>query len=97
MSLRCSKDWRVVIPRILEFLKLPSLTSLVVDAAPELPALFSGFPTISFGEPLPTLAKLPEMEVYLGGGAGQVRFRSPSQAVLDHWAIGEPSGRAAHS
>jgi hypothetical protein len=94
MSLRCSKDWRVEIPRILEFLKLPGLTSLVVDAAPELP---TPFPATSFGEHLPTLAELPEMEVYIPGGVGRVRFRSPSQAVLDYRAIGEPSGRAAYS
>jgi hypothetical protein len=98
MSLRCSEDRKVEvgIPRILGFLKLPKLTSLVVNAVPELPRGLPTLPVASFDEHLPNLAELPEMEVRTRGEIGQVRFRSPSQAVLEYRVVAQPLGEIAY-
>jgi hypothetical protein len=90
MSLVCSEGWGARIPPILGFLKLPNLTSLSVDTVPELPSPFPVLPITSFGEHLPNLAELPEMEVYMKVETGRVRFRSPSQAVLDYRTVTHP-------
>jgi hypothetical protein len=96
MSLCRSKDWRVGIPRILDFLRLPKLTSLVVDAVPKLPRPLPTLPYTSFGERLPNLAELPEMEVYTCGEIDQVNFRSSSQAVLEYRAVARPLGETGY-
>ena len=96
MSLRCSKDWKVGIPPVLEFLKLPSLVSLLADAVPELPSPFPIFPGTSFSEHLPNFAELPEMEVFMRVGTGRVKFRSSSQAVLDCWTVTRSFGDIAY-
>ena len=90
MSLHCSKDEEAGIPRVLEFLKLPNLASLVVDTMSEWPWSFSALPPTCFGEHLPNLAELPEMEVHTHTESSEINFRSPSQAVLG--AIARPLG-----
>jgi hypothetical protein len=90
MGMFCSEGRGARIPPILGFLKLPNLTSLSMDTVPELPSPFPVLPVTSFGEHLPNLAELPEMEVYMEADTGRVRFRSPSQAVLDCWSIAQP-------
>ena len=92
MSLCRSGNWKVGIPPVLEFLKLPKLISLIVDAVPTLPRSFPALPATSFGEHLPNLAELPEMEVYARGETGRVSFRSPSQAVLEYRGVARPLG-----
>jgi hypothetical protein len=87
MSLRCSERWRMGVPRILQFLELPNLTSLVVDTEPESASPFPVLPVTSFGKHLPNLAELTEVEVYADYKIGRVRFRSPSRAVLECRAL----------
>jgi hypothetical protein len=96
MSLHCSKDQEMGIPRILQFLKLPKLTSLLVYTEPKFSSPFPALPITSFGEYLPNLAELPEMEVYTNIGTGRVCFRSPSQAMLDYWVIAQSLGEATY-
>jgi hypothetical protein len=93
MSLCRSEGWKVGIPPILGFLRLPKLTSLVVDAVPKLPHTF---PVTPFGERLPNLAELPEMEVCMRGEVCRIGFRSPSQAVLEYRAIARPLGETTY-
>jgi hypothetical protein len=98
MSLCRSEDSKAGIPSILDYLTLPNLTSLVVDAVPEFPRSFPILPAISkfFGEHLPTLAELPEMEVYMHGETGRVNFRGPSQAMLGYRVVGQPLGETPY-
>jgi hypothetical protein len=85
-------DEKVGISHILGFLKLPNLTSLVVEAVPELRWPSPTLPVISFGEHLPNLAELPEMEVYTDDESDRVDFQSPSQAMLEYLVIARPLG-----
>ena len=96
MSLHCSKDRKMGIPRILQFLKLPKLTSLLVYTEPKFASPFPALPITSFGEHLPNLAEFPEMEVYTNIRIGRVCFRSPSQAMLDYWVIAQSLGEATY-
>jgi hypothetical protein len=96
MSLCRSGDWKVGVPPILDFLILPNLTSLAVDEVSRLPRAFRTLPVASFGERLPNLAELPEMEVRMCGEIGRVGFRSPSQAVLEYRAIARPLGEKTY-
>ena len=73
------------IPNLLEFLKLPSLTSLVVSGIWGMRWPFDTLPAISFSENLPNFAELPEMEVGMCREQNRVAFRSPSQATLDYY------------
>ena len=81
ISLRCFTKG---IPNILEYLKLPNLTSLFFDAAAESPWPFPTLPVTSFDEHLPNFAELPEMEVYMSRQHDRVFLRSPSQALLEY-------------
>ena len=80
MTLHCS-DGKV--PDFLEFLKLPSLTSLVIDGVQNLPQSFAILPDTPFAINLPNFAELPEMTVATYLQPNRVSFRSSSQATLD--------------
>jgi hypothetical protein len=75
---------------IVESLKLPNLTSLRVQSAhsdffPD-PIL----PVAHFGENLPNLAELPELQIDLGTPSSEISFRGPSQAVFSWIMPGRP-------
>ena len=72
------------VPDLLESLKLPSLTSLIVGGTRNLGRPFAILTVTPFSENLPNLAQLPEMEVTMGRQQNKVSFRSPSQATLDY-------------
>jgi hypothetical protein len=93
MLLWCYKDEKAGIPHILEFLKLPSLTSLTVEMMPGLRWPFPTLPVTSFGERLPNFAELPQMEVNTGD---RVTLRSTSQAVLECLTNGRCLGEAPY-
>ena len=84
------------IPDLLEFLKLPSLTSLVVDGIWSLYRPFVIFPVSPFSENIPNFAQLPEMEVATHYQQNRVSFRSPSQATLDYYVVAPPSQWGFH-
>ena len=86
MSLSASSraEMAVRIPHILEFLRLPGLTSLRLRAMPKLVTFRPVFPVTTFDEHLPNLAELPELHVKLGMSSGEVTFRSPSHATLEY-------------
>jgi hypothetical protein len=75
---------QVHLPHILEFLHLPKLTLLCVQAIPRLIRYHPLFPVTPFGKHLPNLAELPELQVNMGMSSGEVTFRSPSQAALKY-------------
>lgn len=81
MALRCSDG---EIPNLLEFLELPSLTSLVVDQVPISLGSFPILPVSSFNESLPNFTQLPEMGIRTCYQYSEVSFRGPSQATLDY-------------
>jgi len=74
----------VRIPHILEFLRLPSLTSLRLRAMPKLVTFRPIFPVMTFDEHLPNFVELPELQVRLGTSSGEVTFQSASQATLEY-------------
>ena len=90
MSLRSS--WGDI-PNLLEFLKLPSLTSLVVSGVLDTQGPFDILPVTHFSENIPNLAELPEMEVTMDRHRNRVWFRSASQATLDYYIRPRPLGR----
>jgi hypothetical protein len=92
MALCCSEDDKVGIPHILEFLKLPNLTWLIVEVVPELRWSFPTLLVTSFDEHLPNLAELSEMKVRTDDESDGVIFLSPSQAVLEYRAVVRPLG-----
>ena len=94
MSLHCTDG---KIPDLLEFLKLPSLTSLVVDGVQNLPQSFSILPVTPFGKNIPNFAQLPEMEVATYHQPNRVSFRSPSRATLDYYIEPLSLGRRRYS
>jgi len=98
VSLSCPKGGAAGIPPILEFLKLPNLTSLAIIV--DMPSIYSrflpNFPITSFGEHLPNFVQLPEMGIHICDGSGQISFRSPSQAVLEYRAIARGLGMAPY-
>jgi len=75
-------EFSVVIPPILQYLKLPNLTSLTVDPPSCLLLGSSILPGTSFAEHLPNYVKLPEVRVDTTTPSGKIVFRSPSQAVI---------------
>ena len=81
---------------LLEFIELPSLTSLVIGGIQNMQQAFDILPVTSFGKNLPKLAQLPEMEVvtYPQRIHQRIRvaFRSTSQAKLDFYIKPRPSG-----
>ena len=70
----------VHLPHILEYLRLPELTSLCVQAMSRLITFRPVFPVTAFDERLPNFAKLPELQVDMS--SGEITFQSPSQASL---------------
>ena len=96
MSLHCSKDQKKGIPRILQFLKLPKLTSLLVRTEPKFASPFPVLPITSFGEHLPNLAELSVMKVRAYAERSLVYFRSPSGAVLNYWVTAQPLGATTY-
>ena len=83
------------VPNLLEFLKLPSLTSLVVSGIRNTGRPFAILPITHFSESIPNFAQLPEMEVTLHHQQNRVSFRSPSQATLDYYIEPRPRRRGA--
>jgi len=65
------------IPHILEFLRLPNLTSLGLRAMPKLVTFRPIFPVTTFDENLPNLAELPELQIKLDMSSGEAIFRGP--------------------
>ena len=88
MSLR---RWSGEAPHILEFLKLPNLTSLDVDMVRRSPESFPILPVTSFDQNLPNLSELIEIEVHAHDRPRRVTFRSP-RAVLQYCAVGQVLG-----
>ena len=72
------------IPHVLEFLRLPNLTSLCLQAMPKLVTSRPLFPVTTFDEHLPNLAELPQLQIKLDTSSGEVIFRGPSQATLKY-------------
>ena len=85
------------LPRILESLRLPNLTSLCVQAMPRLgESRGPVFPVTTCSERLPNLADLSELQVHTGMPSGsEATFRSPSQATLKY-LIGSLSDYDSH-
>ena len=81
MSLHCSGGG---VPNLLEFLKLPSLTSLVVSGIWNTGRPLAILPVTHFSENIPNFAQLPEMEIAMRCQHNRVSFRSPSRATLDY-------------
>jgi hypothetical protein len=73
----------VPLPHILKSLHLPKLMSLCVQPMPErmISGLILPVAVTPFGERLPNLAELPELQVNMTTLSGELTFRSPSQAV----------------
>ena len=90
MSLHYS-HWNGRIPHILEFLKLPNLTSLDVDMVQRSSRPSSILPVTSFDEKLPNFSEPTEIEVRAHGRPHRVIFRSP-RAVLQYQSIGQVLG-----
>jgi len=84
MTLRCPSKG---IPHILQYLKLPNLTSLLVDAPRGYRRSFPTLPVGSFGEHLPNFTELLDTEVYTCNKYGRVTFRG-RQASFEHFAHG---------
>ncbi|KAF9782902.1 hypothetical protein BJ322DRAFT_1073218 [Thelephora terrestris] len=74
------------LPDILQYLRLPKLTSLCVQSLPRLTYYRPIFPHTTFREHLPNLAQLPELQVNIGMSSDEVTFRSPSGATLKYLA-----------
>ena len=74
------------LPDILQYLRLPRLTSLCVQSLPRLTYYRPIFPLTAFAEHLPNLAQLPELQVNIGMPSDEVTFRSPSRATLKYLA-----------
>lgn len=79
-------------PPILQYLKLPSLTSLFIETAQISPWPFSVLPNGSFDQNLPKYAELPEMRVYACIPHGRVRFLTSSEASLEYHTPGRSLG-----
>jgi hypothetical protein len=92
MSLHCSQE----IPPILRSLKLPKLTSLVVDGRIAVSRTRPILPTTSFDEHLPNFTELPEMEVCVRAESSRVTFRASSQATLEHSLLTQPVGKTPY-
>ena len=84
------------IPNLLEFLKLPNLTSFVVGGIRYTQRPFSVLSAIPFCENIPNFAQLPEMEVFMSHQQIQVSFRSHSQARLDYYIKPRPLERGCY-
>ena len=86
MSLSTSDVIQTVgpLPRILEYFRLPKLTSLCVQAMPRLTRSCLVSPVITLSKHLPNFAELPELQVNTAKSPGEVTFRRPSQAVLKY-------------
>ena len=85
MSLSASSWGKVVrIPHILQFLRLPNLTSLCLRAMPKLATFRPVFPVTKFDEHLPNLVELPELQIELDMLFSEATFRGPSQAILKY-------------
>ena len=83
------------IPDILEFLKLPNLTSLNVDMVRESTRFFPILPVTSFDEKLPNFSGLTEIEIHAHDKPRRIIFRS-SRAVLECRAVGHVLGEPAY-
>jgi len=94
VALRCSDDSGI--PHVLQFLNLPSLTSLVVDMVPILPWSLPTLPVTSFNKHLPNFAELQAMRVYMCREYGRVSFRSRSQASFEYYARARPLGKTPY-
>ena len=90
MTLHCFERG---VPDLLESLKLPSLTSLVVDEIRCTQRPFAILPVTPFGKNPPNFAQLPEMEIAMHRPQHKVSFRSPSQATLDYCFEPLPPGQ----
>ena len=89
------RRWNDGIPNILEFLKLPNLTSLDMDMVRRWAGFFPILPVTSFDEKLPNLSGLTEIEIHAHDKPRRIIFRSP-QAVLECRAIGQVLGEQAY-
>jgi hypothetical protein len=73
------------VPPILQFLKLPKVTSLTVQQLTSpFPWGFSTLPVTSFGEHLPNYVELPDLRIRTTATSGEVIFQSPSQAMFTY-------------
>lgn len=68
-------------PNILEFLHLPMLESLRIEAPPKVINSVPIFPVRNFGEGPPNFAQLPELQVDMGLPSNQVTFEAPLRQV----------------
>ena len=68
-------------PSILEFLHLPMLESLRIEAPPRAMNSVPVFPVRNFGEGLPTFAQLPELQVDMVLHPTKSLFEAPLQQV----------------
>ena len=85
------RHWNDGIPHILEFLKLPNLTSLNMDMVRRSVESSPILPVTSFDEKLPNFSELTEIEVCAHGRPRRVIFRSP-RAVLQCRVVGRLLG-----
>jgi len=72
------------IPPILQFLKLPKVTSVTLRSGFPPMAHLSILPLISFHEQLPNYVELPELRIDTASYSGTAVFRSSSQAVFTY-------------
>ena len=90
------RHWNGGIPHILEFLRLPSLTSLDMDMVRRSAKSSLILPVTSLDEKLPNLSGLVEIEIHARDKPRRIIFRSP-RAVLECRAVGWVLGEQAYS
>ena len=89
------RHWNDGIPDILEFLMLPSLTSLDVDLVQTSTIFFPILPVNFFDEKLQNFSELTEIEIHVYEQPRRIILRSP-RAVLQCHAVGRVLGEKTY-